>query len=318
MQRVFAHLDDSTDDMRPNRPSADQPMPTSPIGMTVHPLKLEGRSTPILPPPTGEGFAVLRMTFPLDSGTLGRVRGQHGRRSMKHSVWLPIIGLMVIGMAAISCGGSDSETQFSLLLPSGWVDDTEFGKVIMAETAGDEWADNVKFAGGKSIVGGYEPNVFVLSIAVPRGTGLEELVDEEIRQIRAEDSDTELIARELILIDGIPAEEVIFRDPPDFLYPQGVELVQIYLLRDKREWVLQCTAGRELIARELILIDGIPAEEVIFRDPPDFLYPQGVELVQIYLLRDKREWVLQCTAGRELIAELQQCKEALYTFLFLN
>ena len=56
--------------------------------------------------------------------------------------------------------------------------------VIMAETAGDEWADYVKFAGGKSIVGAYEPNIFVLSIAVPRGTGLEELVDEEIRQIR--------------------------------------------------------------------------------------------------------------------------------------
>ena len=183
---------------------------------------------------------------------------------MKHSVWLPIIGLMVIGMVAISCGGSDSETQFSFLLPSGWVDDTEFGQVIMAETAGDEWADYVKFAGGKSIGGAYEPNIFVLSIAVPRGTGLEELVDEEIRQIRVEDSDT------------------------------------------------------ELISRELILIDGIPAEEVIFRDPPDFLYPQGVELVQIYLLRDKREWVLQCTAGRELIAEMQRCKEALYTFLFLS
>ena len=49
LQRVIAQLDDSTDDKRPTRPSVDQPMPTSPIGMTVYPLKLEGKAEQLQP-----------------------------------------------------------------------------------------------------------------------------------------------------------------------------------------------------------------------------------------------------------------------------
>ncbi len=167
---------------------------------------------------------------------------------MQHTVRLLVVGLMVVGLAAVSCGGDDADSAFSLLLPEGWVEDTEFGKAVIAEMVGEEWAGYVKFAGGSPAVGGYDPNIFVLSIAVPRGTDLSELVDEEIRQIRLDSPASELIDREAIFIDGIPAEQVIFRDPPDTLFPKGVELVQIYLLKDRREWVLQCTAGRQLAA----------------------------------------------------------------------
>ena len=167
---------------------------------------------------------------------------------MKYNVWLLVVGVMVVALATVTCGGGDAESEFSLLLPEGWVEDTEFGKAVMAESAGEEWAGFVKFAGGSPTVGGYEPNIFVFSIAVPRGTDLKELVDEEIRQITLGDPATKLVDRESISIDSIPAEQVIFRDPPDIGFPQGIELVQIYLLKDRREWLLQCTAGRQLAA----------------------------------------------------------------------
>lgn len=73
--------------------------------------------------------------------------------------------------------------------------------------------------------------------------------------------------------------------------------------------------GTERVDRESLgeLFGGI-AEQVTYLDRPDYLFSHGFETFAVYLLKGNRTWSLYCAANRELVAEMETCKEAIKTF----
>ncbi len=61
---------------------------------------------------------------------------------------------------------------------------------------------------------------------------------------------------------------------------------------------------------------GAPAAQLSATSASDIFSEQRFEPFQTYILKDGRLWAVQCSAGREKAAEMEQCKGALDSFQF--
>jgi len=130
--------------------------------------------------------------------------------------------------------------EFSLILPSGWEEDTEFGRRVMNEGSNLGFGSAVDFAGGRPTGSTFEPFIVIISEPVPSRTTLEEAI-EDILTYSIEDISAEIVDRQLTSISEQPAEIVWLDVPPDAFLPSGYSLIQIYLIMDSRLILLQCS-----------------------------------------------------------------------------
>ncbi len=124
-------------------------------------------------------------------------------------------------------------------MPFGWIKDMEFGDQLMSETSANASRYSLVFFGGKVVIGGYDPSVYIFSAWSPRDSELGTIVDEELGRIMADDPDQTLLAREALRLSGEPAVSVEL-SRRDSLRSQTVRTFQVYVMRDRRSWILQC------------------------------------------------------------------------------
>ena len=134
----------------------------------------------------------------------------------------------------------DETAEFTLpSMPFGWIKDMEFGDQLMSGTLADLSRYSLVFFGGKVVLGGYDPSIYIFSASSPGGSELGAIVDEELGRITANDPDQTLLAREAVRLSGEAGESVEL-SRRDSLRSQTVRTFQIYVVRDRRSWILQC------------------------------------------------------------------------------
>ena len=160
------------------------------------------------------------------------------RRITKSKVCLLLLVVLLLTSGVVlGCNSqepSDAD-QVRISLPTGWEEDIEYG-VAQIEEAGLP-GNTVYFFGGNPVVGGYNPNIFVLKQLVPRGTTLKEYADANIAGSIS--SATPLDDRNSSRLAGGPAEVATFISRPGI--PDRVIIKQWYLMRGNTVWIAQCT-----------------------------------------------------------------------------
>lgn len=124
-------------------------------------------------------------------------------------------------------------------MPFGWIKDMEFGDQLMSETSAGVSQYALVFFGGKVVLGGYDPSVYIFRASSSGGSSLSTIVDGELGRITANDPVQTLLVREAVRLSGEPAESVEL-SRRDSLRSQTVRTFQVYVVRDRRSWILQC------------------------------------------------------------------------------
>ena len=142
-------------------------------------------------------------------------------------------------------------------LPQGWTADTEFFRNAMGSQV------PLQFGGGLPTGYGYDPNVVVMSLPVPRNSKPELLVDQLIDEMRSQSAYLQVVSREDVTVRNIPGEciEMIIDNKP-----MTMRITQFLLLDENRMWILQVAAS---VAHE----DYEVALDVI----QSFQFPEGTD-----------------------------------------
>ncbi len=184
---------------------------------------------------------------------------------MRLRLLIPVVGvvltLFVLGCSSSSTGQTTEQASqrnepptgtiefrdpnglISIWMPPEWVETTEAFKRLTKNLAGDDASDTVVFAGGKPIPASdrHDPNIQVNSDAVPENTVLSSITDSF--EIGSVDGNTQVKAKNPIRVSGYAGELIEIEASGTSIESRSVRL--IYLLREDRLWVLQCTVQDE-------------------------------------------------------------------------
>lgn len=111
--------------------------------------------------------------------------------------------------------------------PEGWNEDTEFFRMTAQYR-------NILFGGGKPIVGGYNPNIIVLSNPVPANTTLDAIADEVAGELTGHGIAS--VDREYTTFMEKEALELTINME---MAGQQINIIQLYVLVDREFWLLQ-------------------------------------------------------------------------------
>ncbi len=111
--------------------------------------------------------------------------------------------------------------------PEGWIEDTEFFRMTAQY-------QNILFGGGKPIVGGYNPNIIVLSNPVPANTTLDAIADEVSGELTGHGIAS--VDREYTTFMGKEALELTIKME---IGGRLINIIQLYILVDREFWLLQ-------------------------------------------------------------------------------
>jgi len=113
--------------------------------------------------------------------------------------------------------------------PEGWIEDTEFFRMTA------QYQD-ILFGGGKPIVGGYNPNIIVLSKPVPTNTTLDSIAEEVAGELTG--YGIAIVSREYTTF--LEKEALVLKMEME-MAAQIISITQMYLLVDREFWMLQVT-----------------------------------------------------------------------------
>lgn len=113
--------------------------------------------------------------------------------------------------------------------PEGWIEDTDFFRMTA------QYQD-ILFGGGKPIVGGYNPNIIVLSKPVPTNTTLDSIAEEVTGELTGHG--IAIVSREYTTFQG--REALVLKMEME-MTAQLISITQMYLLVDREFWMLQVT-----------------------------------------------------------------------------
>ncbi|MGC9313890.1 MAG: trypsin-like peptidase domain-containing protein, partial [Sediminispirochaetaceae bacterium] len=111
--------------------------------------------------------------------------------------------------------------------PEGWIEDTEFFRMTAQY-------QNILFGGGQPIVGGYNPNIIVLSNPVPANTTLDAIADEVSGELTGHGIAS--VDREYTTFMEKEALELTIRME---MGGRLINIIQLYILVDREFWLLQ-------------------------------------------------------------------------------
>ena len=128
----------------------------------------------------------------------------------------------------------DSGNNFTLEIPNDWVDATRAVRsTAAAAIGGDDYSTSLVLIVGRPGRSGENPNIYVYRRFVGSGANLTQLVDPQVEQFLVENPVATLEDRKSATFAGYESEEVYFSE-------LDYRTLQIYLLKDKLEWLFQC------------------------------------------------------------------------------
>ncbi len=128
----------------------------------------------------------------------------------------------------------DSGNNFVLEIPTDWVDATrEVRSTAAAAVGGDDYSTSLVLIVGKPSRFGENPNIYVYRRFVGSDANLEQLVGPQVDQFLLDNPEAELDDRSSSTFAGYESQEVLFSE-------LDYRTLQVYLLKDKLEWLFQC------------------------------------------------------------------------------
>lgn len=129
---------------------------------------------------------------------------------------------------------SDSAGNFVLQIPFDWVEVTrQTSSITATAVGGDRFPTSVVLIVGLPGPNGENPNIYVYRQVFGSGATLKQSVDTHIKQFLVENPVAVLDDRRSATLAGYESEEVYFSEL-DYI------TLQIYLLKDERQWLFQC------------------------------------------------------------------------------
>ena len=96
-----------------------------------------------------------------------------------------------------------------------------------------------------------------------------------------------------------------------FPLPRGTALKE--LVDEEIRIMLSEIPGTALLDRRSDSVSGVQAEVVSWITEPNFVFPEGWETFQVILVMNNRQWLIQCASSPNLVAEMSQCKDAMFS-----
>ncbi|MDY7029676.1 MAG: serine protease, partial [Spirochaetota bacterium] len=186
-------------------------------------------------PETGEYFVIIGDSSGYDIG--GYVLSVSGTDDMSRRLeFMPVEEAAEDGTGTQSAPGPEESREsiaawyrFFTEKPEGWIEDTEFFRMTA------QYQD-ILFGGGKPIVGGYNPNIIVLSNPVPANTTLDAIADEAAGELTGHG--IAVVSREYTTF--LEKEALVLKMEME-MAAQRISITQMYMIFDRKFWILQVT-----------------------------------------------------------------------------